>query len=319
MKTTEHLCFLQKIRTKLNSIKEVDDIGKELLDDIIKFCEIDENLVYEDLLNQENRTLFLNEYQKLISESKNIFVIRKLIFDEFLTNKLFDKLTFPYHFKLNIAQKELHSYSNKERDLNSQLESWCMKYDNDSNEIINLTKELDFAKQEYNIFKLKLKIIEDEKNDAFNCHLYLLSFSFKAFIDKLNVVESNVSRLTESNNFSQNVFKNENAILLAFSVFVKNNLLKEIPYLDFYNQTTLSKTLTLEKNKSKDKYIAYAINKLKDFVIESKKEIWEEKLVQHFEIKDYGKKKTVNDKEIKTKEHKKIDAEIEQYFENLKP
>ena len=40
MKTTEHLALLQKIKTNLNSIKEVDDIGKELLDDIINFCEI---------------------------------------------------------------------------------------------------------------------------------------------------------------------------------------------------------------------------------------------------------------------------------------
>ena len=115
------------------------------------------------------------------------------------------------------------------------------------------------------------------------------------------------------------MFKNEKAILLAFSVFVKNNLLKDIPYLYFYRQMTLSETLTLEKNKSKDKYIAYAINKLKDFIIESKKEIWEEKMVKHFEIKDYEKKKTVNKSDSKTEEHDKIDEEIEQYFENLKP
>lgn len=74
----------------------------------------------------------------------------------------------------------------------------------------------------------------------------------------------------------------------------------------------------MEKNKSKDKYIAYAINKLKDFIIESEKEIWENKLVQYFNIKDYEKKKTVNIDDSKTEEHKKIDFEIEQYFEILK-
>ena len=92
MKTTEHLALLQKIKTNLNSIKEVDDIGKELLDDIINFCEIDENLVYENLLNQENRALYLKEYQALIPESKNILANRKFIFDKFLARNLFNKL-----------------------------------------------------------------------------------------------------------------------------------------------------------------------------------------------------------------------------------
>lgn len=318
MKTTEHLALLQKIKTNLNSIKEVDDIGKELLDDIINFCEIDENLVYENLLNQENRALYLKEYQALIPESKNILANRKFIFDKFLARNLFNKLIRPYQFKWDFAYKELREPSDKKDELNNRLDSWGYNNDKNSDDIIRLTKDLDFAKQEYDIFKKKLEIIEDEKNEAFNGNLYLLSFSFKAFINKLNVIESNVSRLTESNDFFQNVFKNEKAILLAFSVFVKNNLLKEIPYLDFYNQITLSKTLTLEKNKSKHKYIAYAINKLKDFIIESEKEIWENKLVQYFNIKDYEKKKTVNIDDSKTEEHKKIDFEIEQYFEILK-
>ena len=316
MKTTEHLAILQRIRNKLNQIKEVDDIGKELLDDIINFCNIDENLVYEDLLNQEYLTLYLKEYQALIPESRNILVNCESIFDKFLTDNLFNNLMRPYQFKWDFAYKELREPSDKKDELNNRLESWSMNDNKNSDDIKDLTKELEFAKQEYHIFKNKLKIIEDEKNEVFNGHLYLLSFSFEAFIDKLNILESNISRLTGSNNFSQNVFKNEKAILLAFSVFVKINLLKDISYLDFYSQMTLNKTLTLEKNKSKDKYIAYAVNKLKDFIIESQKEIWEEKMVQHFEIKDYEKKKTVNKSDVKTEEHKKIDLEIEQYFEN---
>lgn len=314
MKTTEHLALLQKIKTNLNSIKEVDDIRKQLLDDIIEFCDIDENLVYENLLHQENRVLYLKEYQALIPESKNILVNRKFIFDKFLAKDLFNKLLLPYQFRWDFAYKELREPSYKKDELNNRLDSWGYNDDKTSDDIRRLTKDLDFAKQEYNIFKKRLQIIEDEKNNAFNGNLYLLSFSFKAFIDKLNVVESNVSRLAESNNCSQNVFKNENSILLAFSVFVKINLIKNISYLDFYSQMTLSKTLTLEKNKSKDKYIAYAINKLKDFITESNKEIWEDKLVKHFEINDYEKKKTVNKSDSRTEEHEKIDTEIEQYF-----
>lgn len=318
MKTNEHLAFLQRIATSFNTVRNTSDISKSLLDNIIFFCKIDDALVYEDLLQSENLQLLLSEYKELISEIKNKFNVSQIIIQEFSATVLFEQLLIPYDYKIEIESKQLESYRNEDSLQQSQLESWSMRYSEESVEMKNLTNNFEIAKSEYHFQKKKLEIVQKERDEFFENNSNILYFSFNPFLEKLNIVEKWILRLSNSNSFSQIIFKDEDSIELAYSILIKMSLLKTVSLPEFYNQITLNKALTLEKNPSKDKYIAYSINKLKAFIVDNKKEKWEKTIVEYFEIQNYDKIKTVNQDHLKNKDHEKIDFKIIDYFESLK-
>ena len=318
MKTSEHLAFLQRIATNFNAVRNTGDISKGLLDKIIFFCKIDDALVYEDLLRSENLQLLLSEYTELISEIKNKFNGIQSILQEFSATVFFEQVLIPYDYKIEIESKQLESYRNENSLLQSQLESWSMRYSEESAEMKNLTKDFEIANSEYHFQKQKLDIVQKERDEFFENNSHILYFSFNPFLEKMSIIEKWILRLSNSNTFSQIIFKDEDSIELAYSILVKMSLLKTLSLPEFYNQITLNKGLTLEKNPSKDKYIAYSINKLKAFIVDTKKEIWEKAIVEHFKIQNYDKIKTVNQDHLKTKDHEKIDFKISDYFESLK-
>ena len=318
MKTSEHLAFLQRIATSFNAVRNTSDISKDLLDKIIFFCEIDDALVYEDILRSENIQLLLSEYKELISEIKIKCNGSQSIIQEFSATVFFEQLLIPYDYKIEIESKRLESYRNEDSLLQSQLEAWSMRYSNESVEMKNLIKEFEIAKSEYHFQKQKLGIVQKERDKFFETNSHILYFSFNPFLEKMSIIEKWILRLSNSNTFSQIIFKDEDSIELAYSILIKMSMFKTISLPEFYNQITLNKALTLEKNPSKDKYIAYSINKLKAFIVDTKKEIWEKSIVEYFEIQNYDKIKTVNQDHLKTKDHDKIDFKISNYFESLK-
>ena len=318
MKTSKYLAFLQRIATNFNAVRNTSDISKGLLEKIKFFCEIDDALVYEDLLRSENLPLLLSEYKELIAEIKNKFSGSQSIMQEFSATVFFEQLLIPYDYKIEIENKRLESYRNEDSLLQSQLESWSMRYSGESVEMKNLTKDFEIANSEYHFQKQKLEIVQKERDEFFENNSNILYFSFNPFLEKLNIVEKWILRLSNSNSFSQILFKDEDSIELAYSILIKMSLLKTVSLPEFYNQITLNKALTLEKNPSKDKYIAYSINKLKAFIVDTKKEIWEKSIVEYFKIQNYDKIKTVNQDHLKTKDHEEIDFKISNYFESLK-
>lgn len=318
MKTSEHLSFLQRIVTGFNAVRNTSDISKSLLDNIIFFCKIDDALVYKDLLRSENLPLLLSEYKELISEIKNKFIGSQSIMQEFSTTVFFEQLLIPYDQKIEIESKQLESYRNEDSLLQSQLESGTMKYSEKSVEMKNLTKNFEIANREYHFQKQKIEIVQKERDAFFENNAHILYFSFNPFLEKLSIIEKWIQRLSNSNSFSQIIFKDEDSIELAYSILIKMSLLKTVSLPEFYNQITLNKALTLEKNPSKDKYIAYSINKLKAFIVDTKKDKWEKVIVEYFQIQNYDKIKTVNQDHLKTKDHEKIDFKISNYFESLK-
>ena len=289
MKTSEHLAFLQRIATSFNAVRNTGDISKGLLDKIIFLCKIDDALVYEDLLRSENLQLLLSEYKELISEIKNKFNGSQSIIQEFSATVFFEQLLIPYDYKIEIESKRLKSYRNEDSLLQSQLESWSMKYTEESVEMKNLTKDFENAIREYHFQKEKLEIVQKERDEFFENNSHILYFSFNPFLEKMSIIEKWILRLSNSNTFSQIIFKDEDSIELAYSILIKMSLLKTVSLPEFYNQITLNKELTLEKNPSRDKYIAYSINKLKAFIVDTKKEIWEKAIVEYFKIQNYDK------------------------------
>ena len=318
MKTSEHLAFLQRIATSFNTVRNTSDISKGLLDNIIFFCKIDDALVYEDLLRSENIPLLLSEYKELISEIKIRCNGSQSIIQEFSATVFFEQLLIPYDYKIEIESKRLESYRNEDSLLQSQLEAWSMRYSNESVEMKNLIKDFEIAKSEYHFHKQKLGIVQKERDEFFENNSNILYFSFSPFLEKMDIINKWILRLSNSNTFSQIIFKDEDSIELAYSILIKMSLLKTVSLPEFYNQITLNKVLTLEKNPSKDKYIAYSINKLKAFIVDTKKEIWEKTIVECFQIQNYDKIKTVNQDHLKTKDHEEIDFKISKYFESLK-
>lgn len=318
MKTSEHLSFLQRVATGFNTVRNKSDISKSLLDNIIFFCKIDDALVYKDLLQSGNLQLLLREYKELISEIKNKFNDSQSIIQQFSATVFFEQLLIPYDHKIEIESKQLESYRNEDILLQSQLESWSMRYSEESVEMKNLTTDFEIANSEYNFQKQKLEIVQKERDEFFENNSNFLYFSFSPFLEKMDIIEKWILRLSNSNTFSQIIFKDEDSIELAYSILIKMNILKTVSLPEFYNQITLNKALTLEKNPSKDKYIAYSINKLKAFIVDTKKEIWEKTIVEYFQIQNYDKIKTVNQDHLKTKDHEKIDFKISNYFESLK-
>ena len=318
MKTSKYLAFLQRIATNFNAVRNTSDISKGLLEKIKFFCEIDDALVYEDLLRSENLQLLLSEYKELIAEIKNKFIGSQSIIQEFSATVFFEQLLIPYDHKIEVESKRLESYRNEDSLLQRQLESWSMKYLEESVEMKNLTRDFEIANSEYNFQKQKLEIVQKERDEFFENNSNFLYFSFSPFLEKMDIIEKWILRLSNSNTFSQIIFKDEDSIELAYSILIKMSLLKTVSLPEFYNQITLNKVLTLEKNPSKDKYIAYSINKLKAFIVDTKKEIWEKTIVEYFQIQNYDKIKTVNQDYLKTKDHEKIDFKISNYFESLK-
>lgn len=318
MKTSEHLAVLQRIATGFNTVRNTSDVTKGLLDHFIFFCKIDDALVYEDLLRSENIPLLLREYKVLISEIKKKFNDSQSLIQEFSVSVFFEQSLIPYDYKIEIESKRLESYRNENSLLQSQLESWSMRYSEESVEMKNLIKDFEIANSEYHFQKQKLEIVQKERDEFFENNSHILYFSFNPFLEKMRIIEKWILRLSNSNTFSQIIFKDEDSIELAYSILVKMSLLKTVSLPEFYNQITLNKELTLEKKPSKDKYIAYSINKLKAFIVEDKKEIWEKAIVECFKIQNYDKIKTVNQDHLKTKDHEKIDFKISDYFESLK-
>lgn len=318
MKTSEHLAFLQRIASGFNTVRNTSDVTKGLLDHIIFFCKIDDALVYEDLLRSENIPLLLSEYKELISEIKKKFNDSQSLIQEFSVTVFFEQLLLPYDYKIEVESKRLGSYRNEDSLLQSQLESWSMRYSEESVEMKNLTRDFEIANSEYNFQKQKLEIVQKERDEFFENNSSILYFSFSPFLEKMDIIEKWILRLSNSNAFSQIIFKDEDSIELAYSILIKMSLLKTVSLPEFYNQITLNKMLSLEKNQSKDKYIAYSINKLKAFIVDNKKEIWEKTIVEYFQIQNYDKIKTVNQDHLKTKDHEEIDFKISNYFESLK-
>ena len=231
MKTSEHLAFLQRIATSFNAVRNTSDISKDLLDKIIFFCEIDDALVYEDILRSENIQLLLSEYKELISEIKIKCNGSQSIIQEFSATVFFEQLLIPYDYKIEIESKRLESYRNEDSLLQSQLEAWSMRYSNESVEMKNLIKEFEIAKSEYHFQKQKLGIVQKERDKFFETNSHILYFSFNPFLEKMSIIEKWILRLSNSNTFSQIIFKDEDSIELAYSILIKMSMLIKVIYL----------------------------------------------------------------------------------------
>ncbi|MCT4073618.1 hypothetical protein HZP85_13190 [Elizabethkingia anophelis] len=321
MKAAENLALLQKIANSLGYLEvigNINSIDKELIDDLLLYSNVDENAVYQDLIEKQNFRILIKEFLTLICKIEESLLMVNTFFGKDSIDYAFDRIMAPYKFKWQLAYDEIRPYSEKRDDLNGRLESWVYSYADESSEIIKLRNDLEIAKNEYKIYQKKLNDAYDDERKAFNNNSYILSFKLSNFVEKLNVVKSNIARLSNSDAFSQELFRDEEAIELAYFIFVKSGYVKTISRPDFYNQISLNTPFSIEKNKNKDKYIAYSINKVKEFIVESKKEIWENEMIKGFEIQNYDKVKTVKKSERKTDEHTQIDSLITKYLEDSK-
>ncbi|MDY3345629.1 hypothetical protein PG326_10310 [Riemerella anatipestifer] len=307
MKLTEHFDLLLNLEGKLKK-NEQKELTKELIDELLNFPFSIECMEFSELFEHIRPNLIYKNYLAVIHRLKTTLSDERYDLDSKKIYEIIDgmcslqKHNYNYHYKNILLPK-----SNNYLELNGRLESWCMRYDDSSFEMINLRNKHSFAKQEYKEEKIKSKEFYDDWKDKEKSLFYLLKFNVNSIIERLTDLEIQLLELKFFENYTGEIFINLEAINDLYKIFIKLGLVKYINFLDFANQMAGKEILCLEKNKGTDKYIAYSINKIgATFIKKESSENWKKIMIHHFDIKDYEKKINPSD-DNKSEIHKEID------------
>lgn len=304
MTVTEILAELIIVENEFQNLNE-KNLSVEFIDKLLNWINTDDKIVYSGLFESDKPNVLLSEYRKKLMSLKKL-TFEKIDFYDFeaISNLINEKTQFLYKIYEN-SIKESQELYNKYVALNGRLESWIYKYDNGSNEIKMLEGELIEAKNEYKekqkVTELSYKDFQKERDDLF----YLFDCNYKVLkykIDNLIEILSSINIKSE-----EQLFKNNKDITKVYDIFVGLKLILYVGFFDFVFQITKKEIFTLKKVKSQDKYIAYAILKISDKLINPEIiEEWQSEMVDKFEIKDFDKKNNPSE-ENKLDLHKKID------------
>lgn len=116
----------------------------------------------------------------------------------------------------------------------------------------------------------------------------LIPLSVSDFTNKIEKLEElahfKLKDLTEV----EDVFIDEIVVFIAYKVFVGLNIIEHIDKDKFINQLRYrNRNLTLKVKNRKKKYASRAIYVLSKYVTPDYKDKWEQRMVEHFEIKSY--------------------------------
>lgn len=305
MKTiTQNLAQLVIVANEFQNLNE-ENLSVEFIDKVLDWINTDDKIVYSGLFESDKPNVLLSEYRKKLKSLKKLTLEKMELYNfEAISNLINRKIQILYKIFEKSIKKSQELY-HKYIDLNGTLESWVYKYDNDSNEINNLKRELLEVENQY-IEKQKetalcYKDFQKQRDDLFyllDCNYNVLQFK----IDNLIKILSGINIKTE-----EQLFKNNKDIIKVYDIFVGLKLIEYVDFFDFVFQLTQKDIFTLKKVKSQDKYIAYAILHISNKLISPKMiEIWQSKMVKKFEIKDFDKKNNPSEN-YKLDLHKEID------------
>tara|TARA_B100000378_G_scaffold226603_1_gene190676 strand:+ start:2006 stop:2971 length:966 start_codon:yes stop_codon:yes gene_type:complete len=316
------LVSLEYIDRGFKEIENSGDIDISILKHISEFSKRDLKDTHNHLLQSSERVFLLNQLETTIDNIKNSYGKNKQVFDAFNPGERLRKFL---RFSDDILQNKINkatSLGKEYRDLDKEYERRSYNNDIPENHLQNLEKEVLTAQKAY-------KKQVDIKDQAYKSNQqkldeleFILTVDFKFFIEKLDDLKLLVSKMQNSIPTEDRAFKDSNAVFIAFNIFVNLNLLKDVSVENFILEIdTIKRKIDntfLIKQPKTDMYIMYSIHKLKDFVIVGKKDIWEEKMIQHFGFKreTYEKKRKVGN-ENKKDLHLKIDKEFNRYYNNF--
>ncbi len=307
MKLTEHFDSLIALESRLKK-NEKQKLTKELIDELLEFPFSIENIEFSELFEHSRPNLIYKEYSAILQRLKYILSSYSSDLEKQNIHKIISESCsnyereYEYHYKAILLP-----ISGKERELNGRLESWCFKYDDKSQEMIDLRNEYSIAKKKYKEEHQISKELYAKWKNKEKSLLYLFDFNMSSIIEQLTFLEVQLSELNSFEKYADETFINLEVVNNLYEIFVKLKLVEYINFLDFANQMAGKEILCIEKNKGTDKYIAYSINKIGNaFIKKESSENWKKIMIQHFDIKDYEKKINPSN-DNKSEIHKEID------------
>lgn len=307
MLMTKHLALLNKINRRLGKLNLHNKADKDLIDDMLTIISVDSKMIDEQLLKDKDIE-DINLYRKVIQELQD----RKFIIESIDCDNIFEGIIKSYESIWQLRMKEITPFRERYNIANGRLESGCMKFDDNSPEMVERRKEYEIAKKEYAALKLQIDKSYDDYRKKISELSYLLSFKSDMFNEKLIDLKNVMDNIFYGKITSQDIFINpHNDLPKAYEILVENKMIEYIDFLEFNQVLTLNKEFNFVKEtrgKGRDKYIAYFINCMIKFDFLNPKRVkeWEDHMVAKFEINDYGSKKGRNIN--KQPKHKIIDS-----------
>lgn len=303
----KHLARLNEINRRVGKLNLYNKADKDLIDDMLIIISVDSKTIDEQLLKDKDIE-DINLYRKVLQELQD----RMLIIESIDCDNIFKGIIKSYESIWQLKMKEITPYRERFIIANGRLESGCMKFDDNSPDMVERRKEYEIAKKEYAALKLQIDKSYDDYRNKINELSYLIAFKSDMFNEKLIELKNVMDNIFYGKITSQDIFINPHKDLpKAYEILVENKMIEYIDFLEFNQDMTLNKDFNVTKvkgGKGKDKYIAYFINCLVkyDFLYPKRAKEWEDYMIEKFEIKDYSKKNNPSEKN-KESLHKEID------------
>ena len=290
MKISEHLDYLIKAESVLDHIKSDREISKDSVDWLLSFYKTLDEVNLGGLFDHASPGLLHSKYKEQLIKVKHLMVENQIYFSNAKIYRLIDREARRTERIFIEHQKILKEASDNRRDLNGKLESAWTRYADDAPEMIILRKDYEDARA---LYKDEQKVSQNLMNDwdAERKSLeYLLYFDARQIVSKLEEIEKALNNLNVFQNSLKKILIDENSIHFLYQIFVKLKLIEYVEYSDFINQIA-NNFFSFKKFAGKDKYIAYAINKISTELVAPEFALnWEKEMAEYFEINDFEKK-----------------------------
>ncbi|WP_297984867.1 hypothetical protein [uncultured Chryseobacterium sp.] len=309
MKITEHideLIVMEKFLTTLNN----ENLSKEIIDSCIVFTDYKNKIEFSALFEHQRPNLIYREYKAKLSNLKNLLTEKGFLFKYHRISSVISTECSKEESIYNSQYKVLRQISDKRLELNGRLESWCMRYSEESEQMIELRKEYEEINNEYKKEREYCNSLYNDWGRKERKLDYLYGFHPQKMIEKIEEIEFAFSSLSVFEKYLDEVFVNGRVLGVLYDLFVGLDLIEFVEFLDFVNQMAGKDLMAVQKKRNTDKFIAYAINRVAiEFIKPAKKAIWRDEMVTYFDINDFEKKINPSSKN-KVQLHKEIDAII---------
>ncbi len=326
MATDEFLLKLFEIHNKFQSLNDDSYINKDFLNTMKSLLEMNPaNISLNFYKNLNNNKNCISDSVILIEKIIKLYDSKNEIIASFDPDKLVGRESKFFESSIRQQKRRLDEASDVKKEWTSQIESGVYKFEEDSIELKIIESNLEIADKEYKYESEKYRDLLNQQNKSLEGDFWIYDVTFEKFHKRLSEIKSSLINLSElyekpevvKSQEKQNVFIDDIYISKAYEVFLKAELIQSIDIVEFRNQISCLSEFKLMKQPKTDKYIAYAIFKLKDFIKANMRNSWEVEMVKNFEIKDYPKKKNVTDDVYKKDKHLLIDNILEKIsYEN---
>lgn len=323
---------LFKMDVYLEEFQKPSDLSKELMDTFFEIQNISIDDVYEEIITNSSDFSFLNELNRLIFSIRELIKKKHVALELISSHSFFKTALLPYEDEIKGIQDEAKVAWKKVKELSATLESKSFM----SEDVSSLEKQHDEMRQEYKKIQQRLEEAYDRQDQYFKQNNRILRFSFEAVDSFLLNLEKRLLSINSTqeakedpindsledpkSNSQDGVPKEDSEMFIntivsscAHSLFVRCGFIREVDPSTFYRQISFLEEFSLQKLQRKDKYIAYAIAQLSQYVKSAKSKEWELTMAKNFEINHYDKVSKV--KESKNDMHKKIDKILDRLKE----